>query len=145
MDWFIYAVLMSFSASTFVLAMRAITPQTNPFLFMAMAGSLATILVAIYCYGADVSLALPQPIIGVGLLAGVFVGLLDLGFLMMFRRGAPVSFAVPLVRISSILISALVGVVFYAENLNATKILGIILACLAVYLLTRPVENKENE
>jgi drug/metabolite transporter (DMT)-like permease len=142
MDWFLYAVLLSFSASTFVLSMRAITPQTNPFLFMALAGGLATILLGVYCVFAGISLSLPALIIGVGLLAGVFVGLLDLGFLMMFRRGAPVSLAVPLVRISSILISALVGVVFYTENLNATKMLGIILACLAVYLLTRPVVKK---
>lgn len=141
MSWFIYAILLSISASTFVLSMRAVTPQTNPFLFMAAAGGLATLLLGIYCKFADISLALPMPIIGVGLLAGLFVGLLDLGFLMMFRRGAPVSLAVPLVRISSILISALVGVTFYTEQLNSTKILGIILACLAVYLLTRPVEK----
>ncbi|MDB5478559.1 MAG: hypothetical protein JWM96_1054 [Alphaproteobacteria bacterium] len=135
MDWFTLTIILAFIASTLVLSMRAITPETNPFLFMAIVTGLASVSLVLYCMFSGISLSLGRNAAFLALLAGLSVTALDLGLIFMFRKGATVAVSMPLFRVCSIVISALMGFVLFREGVNPVKMAGIVLACIAVYLL----------
>lgn len=55
----------------------------------------------------------------------------------MFRAGAPMSIATPLARFVPAILAVLQGVFFFQETLKATQIAGLVLAVIAVILVTK--------
>lgn len=139
MDWFLLTIILSFTGSTLVLSLRAITPETNPFLFMGIATGIAWAALTFFCLATGVSLALGGHATILAVLAGICITLLDIAFIFMFRKGATVSATMLIFRVSSIVLSAFIGFILFHETMNAVKLSGILLACIAVYLLnTKP-------
>ena len=136
MNWFEFTLLFAVTGSSLVLALRAITSDTNPFVFMTIVTMFATILMTVYCTFKGTSLQLPGKTIGLACLAGCSVALLDMGFIFMFRKGAPVSVAMPIFRVVGLMIAAVIGYGFFKEQITPLKLIGILLACVAVYLLS---------
>ncbi len=68
-------------------------------------------------------------------IAGVFLGL---GFLLMFKsmETGPISVIAPIVGLSSVIAAAL-GIVALHEPVTLTKIVGIVLACISMFLISR--------
>lgn len=68
-------------------------------------------------------------------IAGVFLGL---GFLLMFKsmETGPISVVAPIVGLSSVIAAAL-GIVALHEPVTLTKIIGIILACISMFIISR--------
>jgi len=68
-------------------------------------------------------------------IAGVFLGL---GFLLMFKsmETGPISVIAPIVGLSSVIAAAL-GIVALHEPVTLTKIVGIILACISLFIISR--------
>lgn len=135
MDWFYLTLILSCIAATLILSLKAITPETNPFLFMAWVTGIACVTLVLYCWVNDISLVISQPGLALAIVAGISVAILDLAFIFMFRKGATVSVTMPLFRVAAITISAIVGMVVFSEQLNTFNVCGIMLACVAVYLL----------
>lgn len=144
MNWFILTLILSGIASCLVLSLRAITPGTNPFSFMAIVVGAAAALLAGFCYFSGISLVIEPNVLGVAAMAGFSVALLDVAFIFMFRTGVPVTVAMPAFRIIAILLSAIIGIIFLHESVTPLKILGIMLACFAAYLLTTSSPKKVN-
>jgi len=68
-------------------------------------------------------------------IAGVFLGL---GFLLMFKsmETGPISVIAPIVGLSSV-IAAVLGIVALHEPVTLTKIIGIVLACISMFIISR--------
>ena len=135
MDWFTLTIILSFVASTLVLSMRAISSETNPFLFMTIVTTLASLALFGYCTIKDIPLKVEPHILKLAIMAGFSVMFLDLAFIFMFRKGATVAVSMQLFRVISIILSVTIGFLLFSEQLNPVKMAGILLACIAVYLL----------
>jgi drug/metabolite transporter (DMT)-like permease len=135
MDWFILTIILSFIASTLVLSMRGITRETNPFLFMAIVTAIACLVLVAFCTISHISLVMNSHALKLAVAAGFSVTFLDLAFIFMFRKGATVAVSMQIFRVTSIVVSATIGFLLFHEQLNIVKLAGILVACIAVYLL----------
>ena len=70
-------------------------------------------------------------------LTGVCVGIGTIFFFLLFQRGAPLS-ALPAVLALGTALLALTGIVFFGDDASPTRVLGIALSILALYLLRTP-------
>src|SRR5213075_1286109 len=70
-------------------------------------------------------------------LAGVVV-LLDLGFLMMYRGGFPVSVGQLTTQSAAALLLLLIGMVVFGERLSLTNLAGMALCVAGLWLVSRP-------
>jgi drug/metabolite transporter (DMT)-like permease len=70
-------------------------------------------------------------------LAGVVV-LLDLGFLMMYRGGFPVSLGQLTTQSAAALLLLLIGMAVFGERLSLTNVAGIGLCVAGLWLINRP-------
>ena len=68
---------------------------------------------------------------------GLCVAVAHLGIFYMFRAGAPMSIATPLVRFAPAVLAVLLGYLVFQEQLRLVQIIGIILAAFSVMLVTR--------
>ena len=143
MNWFTLTIILSGIASCLILSLRAITPKTNPFAFMAVVVGVAATLLAGFCHYQGISLIIESKVLGIAIIAGISVALLDAAFIFMFRTGVPVTTAMPAFRVSAILLSALIGILFLHESVTVLKFFGIILACFAAYFLTTSSPKKD--
>lgn len=142
MDWFTLTLILSLIASSLILSMRAITPTTNPFAFMAIVVGVASVSLAGFCFYKGTSLQLPSGVLPVAIMAGIAVSILDVAFILMFRAGAKISISMPLFGVAGILLSVLIGCAFLHETVTLMKFIGILLACMAVYFLTTSSPEK---
>lgn len=136
MDWFTLTLLQSFISSSLILGLRFISPDTNPFAFMAIVTGAAAALLGVFAVSQGIDFAMPSSVLSIAALAGLSVAILDVAFIFMFRAGAKVSVSVPLFRVSAILISTIIGCSFFGETLTVMKGSGIACACLSIYFLT---------
>ncbi len=135
MNWFELTMILSCIASCLILSFRIFTANTNPFVFMAGVSGIACLVLTTYCAMTGVSLVISPSVFMLTILTGLSVCLLDIAFIFMFRLGAPVSLAIPVYRVISILISALIGMSVFKDHMTPLRAVGILTACVAVYLL----------
>ncbi len=145
MNWFELTLILSAVASSLILSLRHFGGRLNPFLLMLMVSAIGATSCYSYCLVNHVSLAISHNTLILAFLAGFFVCMLDLAFIFMFRYGAVVSLSVPIYRVLSILVSASVGIAFFQEALSPLRMLGIVIACIAVYLLNCKTKTKVYE
>ena len=69
------------------------------------------------------------------IIAGILVGFASIFFIKMFSSGAELSIAVPLVRVGTVLVSVLIGVLFLKEGFNPKFLIGFLLSMSGLYLL----------
>ena len=67
-------------------------------------------------------------------LTGICVGAGTIMFFVLFQKGGPLS-AVPIVLAGGAALMAVVGILFFKENVSAARLLGIVLALVGLYLL----------
>ena len=69
------------------------------------------------------------------IIAGILVGLASIFFIKMFSAGADLSLGTPLVRVGTVLVSALIGIVFLKEGFSPKFLIGFLLSISGLYLL----------
>lgn len=69
--------------------------------------------------------------------AGVFAGIAELAYLRMFASGAELGTGVTIVVGGTIFVGAILGFLFLREAVTPTKLAGIALAILAIFLLSK--------
>ena len=67
-------------------------------------------------------------------LTGICVGAGTIMFFVLFQKGGPLS-AVPMILAGGAALMAIVGILFFKENVSAARLLGIVLALVGLYLL----------
>jgi len=70
-------------------------------------------------------------------LVGLCITIAHLGIFYMFRAGAPISIATPLARFVPAFLAVLLGAFFFHETLKTTQIAGLVLAVIAVIMVTK--------
>ena len=68
-------------------------------------------------------------------LAGLTVGIATIFALKMFATGVNLSVAIPILRISMILIATFLGLLVFKERMNWKSVFGLILSFLGIYLI----------
>lgn len=74
--------------------------------------------------------------IQMAILAGVFVGLAEIASFYVFSKGVSASVGIPIIIGGSILVGAILGLVFLKESLNLTQVFAIGLIVAGVLLLS---------
>jgi uncharacterized membrane protein len=67
--------------------------------------------------------------------AGVFSAFGSLLYFLMYQRKAPISLGLPLLSISTIIFSVMIGLLFFQEKLTLLKLTGLVLAIVSIYVL----------
>mgnify|MGYP007071134792 CR=1 FL=1 len=70
-------------------------------------------------------------------LTGICVGVGTILFFLLFQKGGPLS-AVPMVLAGGAALMAVVGILFFKEPASVTRLLGIVLALVGLFLLRAP-------
>jgi multidrug transporter EmrE-like cation transporter len=135
MNWFELTIILAFVASALVLSLRHYGARINPFLLMFLVSGSASFLFFAYNTLKGTPLLLSNDMVRLSFFAGFSVFVLDLCFIFMFRYGASVSLSMPIYRVISVILSACVGISLFKESLSPLKIMGIVVACIAIYLL----------
>jgi transporter family protein len=94
-----------------------------------------TALLVSWNRGALFDLAMPPKSLGLLLVAGVLLGLSVTAYYIALSRG-PLSVVVPIFGLF-IVSSSIAGVVFFGETLTTSRLLGILFALAAIYLVSR--------
>lgn len=69
-------------------------------------------------------------------LAGIFSAVGSLLYFWMYQKKAPISIGLPLLSISTIIFSGLIGVLFLGEKLTLIKIVGLFLAVASICVMS---------
>jgi len=94
-----------------------------------------TALLVSWNRGALLDLTMPPKSLGLLLIAGVFLGLSVTAYYLALSRG-PISVVVPIFGLF-IVSSSIAGVVLFGETLTVSRLLGILFALAAIYLVSR--------
>ena len=71
------------------------------------------------------------------IIAGVCLGTATITFMKSFSKGGSFSIALPLVYVGIILLSVIVGRLFFNESISPTQMLGISLSTIGLFLLVK--------
>ncbi|MBI4600017.1 EamA family transporter [Candidatus Uhrbacteria bacterium] len=140
MNWLIFALLATTTYGLYNFFTKLSADRLNPSIALIFVG-IASFLVGLVSIG--ISKIFGQPILFsrnallFPLLAGLFAGVAEIFYLMMFSKGAPLSIGNPLVVGGTVVIAAVLGLFFLREPLNATKIVGIVLTLIGLGILAR--------
>ena len=144
--WWVYCIMLTCGGAFFAIGMRFVDNGVNPSLFAALYTGIATVilfafLVLLFINGEQI------PYTGIAILVALFLGPVcvgvDLGVLAMYRAGAPVSLGMPLVRTLLALITALIGIVVFAEEMGFIKILGIVACSSGIFLMGQKEDEQK--
>lgn len=113
---------------------------TDPYLAGVIAHGVA-FLVVILIYAYFSGFALPSkstfkdyiPVI----LTGICLGVANLFVIVMYAQNAPLSVALPLVRFTPVVLGVIFGLMMFGEILTISKAIGIVLACISIFMIMR--------
>lgn len=69
-------------------------------------------------------------------IAGLFSALGGLCYFIMYQKKAPLNLGLPLLSVSTIIFSIIIGLFFFGEKLTVLKIGGLILAAVSIFILS---------
>ena len=135
--WWIFCVVFTFGAAGYGIAARFADDKIHPsyfaFLYNLIAVILLGTLVTSYVWQGGVLEYSTQSLWAV-LICGISLVIVDISVVVMYRKGAPVSLGMPLVRILLAVFTATIGILFFNEALTLIKVIGIALGCIGIYL-----------
>ena len=122
------------------LVLKLTPTAANPFLSLAVTYAIVTgLFVALYAATpgtAALREALPQ-LNWTAVALAATIGLLDLGFLMLYRAGFDVSLGQLVTQSAAALLLLLIGVAYFREKLSVANIGGILLCVIGLWLINR--------
>lgn len=141
MPWVFYSGIVILGATGIHVLSRFAKGTLDPVwaLVVSMGAAFAVSLCFIPLAGVSASkdLSLSKPFL-IYSAVGFCVAIAHLGIYLMFKAGAPLSLATPLVRFAPAAVVILVGLLFFQEALKWYQILGLALAFVSFYLITKP-------
>lgn len=140
MSWLIYALLVCFGAAGIhifsKLSKGLIEPTLGVFVAMIAAFVFAAIFYVLRGQFAGLSEAQFSGWV-YSALVGVCVAIAHLAIFYMYNAQAPLSVAVPIVRMGAVAVVLVVGMLLLGEQLKPINFVGILLALGALVLMTR--------
>ncbi|MDP2630831.1 MAG: EamA family transporter [Candidatus Uhrbacteria bacterium] len=140
MNWLVFALLATVTYGFYNFFTKLSADKLSPAIALMFVG-IASFLVGLASIGFSKILGHPilfsRNALLFPLLAGLFAGVAEIFYLTMFSKGAPLSIGNPLVVGGTVIISAVLGLLFLKEPLNAIKIGGIALTLIGLIILAR--------
>lgn len=148
LPWFIHWGFLVFGSAAFSIIMKFVPAHIHPAQFgmcFCSVGALIQlgILSLFLLFGGH--LILTQAGIVAAVISGIGFAIVDISIVYMYRKGAPIGLSMALTRIGAALIMAMIGVLFFAEQLDLMKIMGILSCCAALYCLSVKGEKEKIE
>ena len=141
MSWLIYALASGFGLAVYNTATHAANARITPYLFVVILTTASAIFaagaLALHKMNSNEALTFDKAGITYAVIGGVAVGLVDVLMFMMFMKGGALSIAVPIVVVTSVILGAIAGVVFFQETFTPTQMLGFVMAAASIFLLVK--------
>lgn len=141
--WLIFALVVACGSAGYSISMKYVkTP--NPYFFLSTLSFTLIVMNLVILAGFAAFAKLPAQdwaIVYAPILCGLGAFTINTGNVLMFRTGAKVSIGLSLTRIGLTVTSTIIGLTLFEERISAVNAAGIILACIAIYLLSR--DNKK--
>lgn len=136
LPWWVFCAILTLGSAVYGIGMRFVNIDIHPSFFgLIFAGTSALILAVLTAaQGLAEPLEISAASACLGVLGGVMLVGVDYGVIKMYRRGAPVSLGMPIIRISLSLGTAIIGFIFFHEEIDLAKGAGILLGCVGIYL-----------
>ena len=140
-SWFLYAigaaVLYGLHQVFTKLAADRISDGLGGFVVEATAALTILIYLGWLRFGGTWNQTSSAPGVWYSVLTGICVGVGTILFFLLFQKGGPLS-AVPMVLAGGAALMAVVGILFFKEPASVTRLLGIVLALVGLFLLRAP-------
>jgi len=138
MNWLLFAVLSAIAFALYNVFIKLAALKVNPivgtFALQLAAALLGLLAYSILKFGGK-EIMITSTGLTYAIVAGIFVGVAEILFFMMFTKGVDLSIGLSLVTAGSVLIAAIIGILFLGESISTIKIAGAIFAILGVVLL----------
>jgi drug/metabolite transporter (DMT)-like permease len=143
LNWFIFASLAVLGSLIYNLSVKVAGHHINPFIFtvaltlVGLIGHLACLAFYKFYLGEGVSLQMDKTGLWLAVAAGLGIVIIDLGYFFAVREGglmASTGFWV----VGSLVITTVASYFLFKEGITATKLMGIVLGAISLFLLTRP-------
>lgn len=138
MLWILFLGLATFVWAANDIFFKVIGNQINYFLALLVAAVSQVIIVIPFVIYAMSTGQLNHSIKGYGIsvLIGLLLGSGTIFFFYAFKYGAPLSVAMPVYGIGSLIIGVLAGVFIFHETISPTILAGLVLGTISIVLLT---------
>lgn len=140
MNWLFFAFSAAFGFGLYHFFTKLSADKFNPALASAIIGAasfVAAALAVVFLKLSGQPITFPKNYLYLPIAAGLFAGIAEIFYLMMFAKNTPISIGNPLIVAGTTLIAVVLGLIFLKEPLNATKIFGILLTAAGLIFLLR--------
>lgn len=140
MNWLTFAILAASSFGFYNYFVRLASDKLSPtiaLMFIAGTSFLVATVSTIVLKLAGQDLTITRSAITYPILAGLFTGIAEILYLVMFSKNPNLSIGTPLVIGTTILVATLLAIFLLKEPVNAAKIVGIVITLAGLVILTR--------
>jgi len=139
MNWIIYGILAGLFFAIYNLLLSLSSGNLHAFIgSIALSLSSAAVTIAmIFVFkltGQDISFTAKG--VRLACFAGIFSAIGSFLYFMMYQKKAPISIGLPMLSISTILFSGIIGILFMGEKLTLTNIIGLLLAVASIVVMS---------
>ncbi len=140
MHWILLAILTAVFFGAYNIFIKLSSGHINQIvgavILQVVAAVLGGIILLVLKF-TDSSMQVSQKGIWFAIFAGVFVGLAEITSFYVFSKGVPASAGIPVIIGGSVVVGAVLGILFLKEALNWTQWLGVIMVVSGIILISR--------
>lgn len=139
MNWVLLAILSAFFFGAYNVFIKAASGHINQILgavILQIVAALVGGIILLVIKMTHGSFEISQKGVWFAVFAGITVGLAEITSFYMFSKGVPASTGIPIIVGGSILVGALLGLLFLKETINPIHYIAILLIIAGVVLLT---------
>ncbi len=141
MHWLVYAFGITIGAACIHIFAKSQSLEILPIPAMFVGSFAFFAFSALLFFGSGQSVGtlsvLPSKAIYMALATGFFISITHFCVFFMYNANAPLTIAVPIVRMGAVLVAVTVGLLVFKEQLSPQKMFGIVLACISIFFMTR--------
>ena len=139
MNWTVFAIAAGFFFAIYNAFLKLSSSHLHA-LVGSISLSIASVIVSFVLiflfksYGQEITITSRG--VKLAAIAGVFSAFGGLLYFIMYQKKAPISLGLPLLSISTILFSVIIGLLFLGERLTLIKVAGLALALVSIFILS---------
>ncbi|MCK5320370.1 EamA family transporter [Candidatus Parcubacteria bacterium] len=140
MHWLTFAVLTASSYGVYNFFVKISANKLSPtiaIMFLTGTAFLVAAISTIFLKFTGQNLTITKNVIIYPVLAGLFAGVAEIFYLLMYSKNAPLSIGLPLVMSGTIIVAVFLGIIFLKEDLSVVKSIGILITIIGLLILTR--------
>lgn len=139
MNWILLAVLSAIFLGAYNFFLKVSSGHIDQIvgaLILQVAAAVVGCVIFVILYFTHGPLAITQKGVMFAIIAGVMVGLSEITSFFLFAKGIPASVGIPIIVGGSILVGAVLGIIFFKESLTLLHYVAMSLIITGVVLLT---------